>query len=265
MVHLHGTGGKGGFMNAKCLITMGVVLSTTLTLTAHGEPSSAAKDRQTLYAVLYGGWSHNDSGTLEGTATDTTYSYSPWWGWIHTEIATYPVNNEFESSDSALIGGRVGIWMADKRPSIGFAGDVSIFQIDAGPNNTTIKVAPFSALLLYRYPLQVSKDFPSGRFQPHAGVGAAILYGDISTRILRADGATIQKSVQSAGYGGSLHVGCVWQQTPKTGIFFEYRYLYATMYGSWDEYSDVPSDTVVDLETSGISAHQLLTGLVVSF
>jgi len=264
MVHLHGTGGKGGFMNAKCLITMGVVLSTTLTLNTHGESSSTAKDRQTLYAVLYGGWSHNDSGTLEGTASDYEVGWYFPFGWIRSHVATYSIDNEFDRSDSALIGGRVGIWMADQRPGIGFAGDVSYFQIDAGPNNTTINIAPFSALLLYRYPLMVSKDFPSGRIQPHTGVGAALLYGNISTGIMNSNGVLVQESVQAAGYGGSLHLGCTWQQTPGAGIFFEYRYLYGIMYGSTE--LDDESDTMVDdIETSGISAHQLLTGLVVSF
>ena len=69
------------------------------------------------------------------------------------------------------IGIRGGYWL-ESAPWLGFALDVSYFDSDQDDSEPLkLDVFPISALLMLRYPLMKSSDFPRGRLQPYAGVG----------------------------------------------------------------------------------------------
>lgn len=249
-------------MNTKVMagVFLGAILSGTATAST---PVSGSKREP--YVVFYGGASHNNSGTLSGTATDYEYTGLIFIVPVFREVGTYEVQNTYDSSDSFLVGGRGGIWFLDKSKGWGLAGDLTYFKIDSGPDETTLTVVPLSIVMLYRFPLMVSEDFPNGRLQPHVGAGVAVVFGNISTRIIDARGIPVQEKQEAAGPGGSLHAGFTWKLTENKGLFFEYRYLHARMEGLSEETRDEVYVTEVDLETSAIAAHQLLAGFSVSF
>ncbi len=250
-------------MKLKLLTLMGAFLGLTLACSTATAVPFAGHEVE-VYGVVYGGAVRTDSGTIEGTATDYEFEFNlivP----VFSEVGTYAVSNRYDSAGSLVIGGRGGIWFLDEWAGWGLAGDISYFKIDAGPDNTTLTLVPLSLMILYRYPLLASADFPTGRLQPHAGAGVALVPGNISTRITNYSGTPVQESQNAVGAGVSLHAGCTWKLNETVGIFFEYRYLHTKLSGTSESERDQTYVTEVDLETSTISAHQLLSGISVSF
>ena len=74
-------------------------------------------------------------------------------------------------------GGRGGYWL-DALPWLGFALDASYFEarqsVDPIDNRILeLRSIPISGLVMVRYSLLVSSDFPHGQFYPYAAIGPA--------------------------------------------------------------------------------------------
>src|SRR2546425_4747217 len=72
---------------------------------------------------------------------------------------------------STTFGGRVGGWI-ERVPWLGFALDVSSFRAEG--KDVNIDLIPVSPLLMLRWPVLTSTDFPKGRLQPYLGVGPSL-------------------------------------------------------------------------------------------
>jgi opacity protein-like surface antigen len=219
---------------------------------------------------MYGGWSQTGNGSVEGSVTETTYTYEEPVG-VGIE---YPFSTTFDRDGSVLAGARVGTWLPEEASGFGVAGDISVSRINSGPDDTDIILVPLSVLLLYRVPLIVSEDFPSGRLQPYIGIGLALVVSEVSTRAERADGSTITADAVTAGPGWSAHSGMAWCIDRSWSIFFEYRYLRSgNLSGSEEDSSETPifptfgpiTETYTDIETSSIQAHQVICGITYNF
>ncbi len=249
-------------MGAKSTIIAGILLSAAC--------SQARVHDWEWYVSMYGGWSQTSSGDVNGTATQSTYTYTN----PTAVVVEYPVNSSYNSDESFLIGMRSGIWLPVAESRLGLAGDISFSLIDSGSDDTEIMLVPLSALLLYRFPLIVSDEFPHGRLQPYLGVGLVGVSGQISTRVDRGDGSTFTAEALTSAVGGSAHAGWAWCFDQHWATFFEYRYLYSEgLSGADDDSSATPifpdegpvTDTHTDFEGSAISMHQIVCGFIYTF
>lgn len=237
-------------MNAKLAIVTATLFATTI-CEAKGNKLGER------YVSFYGGWPITGSGTCEGTVTEYEFDHvDPWFGVPVYNISTYSTwgSYQYRSDDNFLIGARIGGWfVSNERSAWGFAGDISYFSMQSGPLKD---VFPVSALMLYRFPLMISEDFPNGQLQPYIGVGFALVF---------ADAWSHGTDAQAQGPGGSFHAGWTWKLNQSTGFFVEYRYLGARLWISEDETEFGAYDkTELDLETS-LSVHQLLSGITYHF
>jgi hypothetical protein len=211
-----------------------------------------------LFISMYGGWNMTQSGSIEGEAIDYTYAGYVFIVPVYSAGDADAVNYDYKDDSGLLAGIRGGTWLSGTRKDWAVAGDLCYFEIDLKPHGGSIKLSPFSFLLLYRTPLLVSEDFASGRLQPYAGVGLVMVLGQISL-------PGVPTINDAAGPGGSLHAGCTWMINPSLGLFLEYRYLTAKLYGMNDsEVNREASATEVDVDTV-ISTHQILSGISVFF
>ena len=79
--------------------------------------------------------------------------------------------------NSFVPGARGGYWL-DALPWLGFALDASYFEAEQSvePIDNRIlelRSIPISGLVMVRYPLRVSDNFPHGEFYPYAAIGPA--------------------------------------------------------------------------------------------
>src|SRR4030042_1596756 len=62
-------------------------------------------------------------------------------------------------------------------PVPALAVDASYFKTDSDwPKGAKYHVVPISVLLMVRAPLNVTQEFPNGRFQPYLGIGPSLVY-----------------------------------------------------------------------------------------
>lgn len=209
------------------------------------------------YVSLYGGWGTAGSGTVKGTARDNGLFF------VGPE---YPVNSPYVRSEHGTGGMRIGLWFDDD-PWRWFGGalDVSYFGINSSSPDTSIGVAALSVLVMLRYPMMTSSDYPAGRTQPYVGLGLAAVSADLETQVTRPDNTTGTVSVGATGPGLDLHAGWSFKLTEHTGLFAEYRYLYAEVEGKTEDSSFVFfPDEIVRLKTT-LSEQQVLGGFFISF
>ena len=128
---------------------------------------------------------------------------------------------DFDSSFT--VGGRLGRW-SESYPWFGGAIDVSFFQADR--DSVDILVVPLSFLLMLRWPLLVSNDFPTGRLQPYTGVGPSVFFANMEADLRRPVPFRLVRQVESFGRGVGFdsRVGLAWQVHPRVALFGEYRF-----------------------------------------
>jgi len=158
---------------------------------------------------FYGG-----EASTQGTDVDVSISSSGL-GFVSTKRHTEKVH--FDSSFT--LGARVGYWF-EKLPYVGIAGDLSYFK--AEDKTAEIHVVPLSLLLMVRWPLFKTQDFPKGRLQPYAGIGPGFFFSDSKVDFQPALPKTVSGS--SFDVGLDLRAGLSWQFHKHWGIFGEYRY-----------------------------------------
>lgn len=87
------------------------------------------------------------------------------------------------------------------------------FSISHGVNLTTFN-------LHWRNRQGVTEDYPSGRFQPYAGIGAGFVINHPESEI---DGDFFEK-YQWGGFGWQVFFGAEYRFNPKWGLFLEYKF-----------------------------------------
>jgi opacity protein-like surface antigen len=119
---------------------------------------------------------------------------------------------------SFTMGGRFGYWF-EKLPWLGVSLDLSYFKAEG--EKAQIDVVPLSLLLMLRWPLLKSENFPKGRLQPYAGVGPGYFFTDSRVNFR----PTLQDSTSgsSGEIGLDARAGLAWQFHKHWAIFGEYR------------------------------------------
>jgi len=120
---------------------------------------------------------------------------------------------------SFTMGGRLGYW-SEKLPWLGVSLDLSYFKAEG--EKAEFDVVPLSLLLMLRWPLFKSENFPKGKLQPYAGVGPGYCFTDsrVNFRPTLQDSA----SGSSGEIGFDVRTGLAWQFHKHWAIFGEYRY-----------------------------------------
>ena len=163
---------------------------------------------------------------------------------------------------SFTFGGRFGYWL-DLFHYCGFAGDLSYFQADSEKVDFTI--VPFSILLMFRWPLLTSEDYPHGKIQPYLGGGPSVIYYDMSVDFRPA----VSEKVSDWGFenGWDFRTGLLWQLHKNFGLYGEYRYTHYKI-----NYRDETEEWILGFEPrtrlkveTTLDTHHFLTGIAFRF
>jgi hypothetical protein len=139
-------------------------------------------------------------------------------------------SGEFE--ETFLIGGRIGYWF-NSVPWLGFALDVSHFKTEESTDKPSevpsfkLEVIPISPLLMLRYPLLKSAEFPRGEVYPYLGVGPGMYVSITEVRLIDLG---LPGDFKSTNFevGADLRVGIkLFYPTDWCSLFTEYRFNYA--------------------------------------
>jgi opacity protein-like surface antigen len=166
-------------------------------------------------------------------------STAEWFGDIYLgATTTNDTNIDIESSSSSFLGftsqsktqrvdfdnsftvGVRGGYYSETLPWLGLAMDLSYFKADG--QNAKIDVFPVSLLLMLRYPLFKSENFPRGRLQPYAGIGPALFFSN--SKLEFQPPVSESASGFSIDSGIDIRFGLAWQFHKRLALFGEYRY-----------------------------------------
>ena len=149
---------------------------------------------------------------------------------------------EFEGGISA--GYRIGYWF-ETMPYVGLAMEISYFEQNI-EDVADFKVIPISPLLMLRIPLLKSAEFPSGEWQPYAGVGPGFFMSKLKSK-------ASNEKYDETDIGLDARCGLKKYLVPNFGLFLEYRY---TQFSPEFE----PAVKEFDMQT-----HHALFGITVNF
>jgi opacity protein-like surface antigen len=159
---------------------------------------------------IYGGEASTQDASV--TAEITSYGlFSP----VRTESHTEKVDLD----SSFTMGGRLGYWF-EKLPWLGVSLDLSYFKAEG--DKAQFDVIPLSLLLMLRWPLFKSDNFPKGKLQPYAGVGPGYFFTDCRVNFRPALEDSVSGSSGEIGF--DARAGLAWQFHKHWAIFGEYRY-----------------------------------------
>jgi len=140
---------------------------------------------------------------------------------------------------------------------------VSYFQADG--DNVDITVIPSSLLVMLRWPLLTSDEFPKGRLQPYMGVGPSFFYLESTADFT----PTISRKLRDAALDVGLDVrsGLAWQFHKHFALFTEYRFSYL------HRAADLEADPCMGRTCAGtaevvnttLSTHHFLSGVSFRF
>jgi hypothetical protein len=102
---------------------------------------------------------------------------------VNAEVTHYSIfgsssqshTEKVDLDSSFTMGGRLGYWF-EKLPWLGVSLDLSYFKAEG--EKAEFDVVPLSLLLMLRWPLFKSENFPKGKLQPYAGVGPGFCFTD---------------------------------------------------------------------------------------
>jgi opacity protein-like surface antigen len=194
---------SGRGVNFSCSIGSAVALAAMV--------AAPAIVRAEFFIDVYGGSTTDTSGSI--TADHKVQS-----------VTVFRERGDFDGSDSAIGGIRGGYWFKEKY-WLGIALDISYFELDTRDSSLEADITPITALLMFRYPMWVSEDFPFGRFYPYAGAGLTFAGVDIESVYGVEDDYYSAYDDEGYGYGTDLRAGINWQVTRTVGLFLEYRHL----------------------------------------
>ncbi len=219
-----------------------------------------------VFLGLYGGGAFTENAEVRGKE-----KFIPPAGGGSTTTQTFRKDADFK--DSFTVGGRIGYW-TERFPWLGVAIDASYFDADDNKADIQIPVVGLSVLLMMRYRLFTSEQFPKGRLQPYLGIGPELAFTKISAEFKDGNGTTKIKE-HATGGGIDIRTGMLWQFHQHWGIFTEYRLTYTQFdtKNSWNLYDDddIDDDDIPsggyrreDLDTT-LTTHHFLVGFSFRF
>lgn len=167
------------------------------------------------------------------------------------QVEGVSVSEKLNFDSSFTLGARVAYWF-ESTPWLGLALDASVFNPDAD-----LTVFPISALLMLRWPLLTSVEFPKGRLQPYAGIGPGLFISSIKVDLLPEVPAQFSDTSIDLGLDG--RAGIAWLFAKNTAVFAEYRFTHVS-----PRFEDRPADlkTRVDVD---LNTHHFLVGISFRF
>jgi len=152
--------------------------------------------------------------------------------------------------NSFLSGGRAGYWL-ESFPWVGFAVTGGYYHVkeDVDPIDTSrieFDMIPTSALLMLRYPLLKSSEYPRGQLYPYVGVGPAVF---VSKAKIQVTSQPAPNKFRDTTYepGVDVRAGVkVFHPTQSWSVFLEYRFTYVGAMDFDDTINGVPIDWRLD-------------------
>ena len=134
-------------------------------------------------------------------------------------VANGAANNEEKAEfDGGISAGyRIGYW-PESMPYVGVALEFSYLEQNI-KDEADLRVIPITPLLMLRIPLLKSDEFPTGEWQPYAGVGPGIFLSELKPE------ATGDKNEQT-DIGLDARFGVKKLLVHNFGLFLEYRYTH---------------------------------------
>ena len=170
---------------------------------------------------------------------------------VTRRIAGVSVTEKEDFDTSFSLGVRVGYWF-EAAPWLGLAVDASFYNPDAD-----LTVFPVSPLLMLRWPLLTSPEFPKGRLQPYVGAGPGVFISTLKSDLRPVLEGTFSDT--SVDLGLDMRAGLVWMFNKSTGLFAEYRFTHLS-----PSFADSPATTSVRIDTE-LNTHHLLAGFSFRF
>lgn len=127
------------------------------------------------------------------------------------------VTEQSDPGTSVSVGGRVGYWFDGIR-WLGLALDASYFR-----PGEDLDVYPISPLVMVRWPLQQSTEFPAGRIQPYIAIGPGIFVSKTEFTVEEI-GERLEDT--SVDLGLDVRGGLTWLLARNVGLFGEYRFTH---------------------------------------
>jgi hypothetical protein len=168
--------------------------------------------------------------------------------------------DEVEWDNSFVPGVRGGYWL-NALPWLGFALDASHFEAkqSVGPKEDRIlelKSIPISGLVMARYSLLVSDEFPHGQCYPYAAIGPAGFLTELKAD-LRESGYSQRFKDSQNDVGLDLRLGAKLHHPVKSwGIFAEYRLTYFQPSTFKDNVGGVP----ITIQMDSLLTHYMIFG-----
>jgi len=186
---------------------------------------------------------------------------------VNAEVTHYSIFGSSSQShaekvdldSSFTMGGRLGYWF-EKLPWLGLSFDLSYFKAEG--KKAEFDVVPLSLLLMLRWPLFKSENFPKGKLQPYAGVGPGYFFTDSRVNFRPA----LQDSVSgsSGEIGFDVRTGLSWQFHKHWAIFGEYRYTDVKIDFTQGDFLPLFSGTDESMKTH-LKTNHFLTGISYRF
>jgi len=215
--------------------------------------SSNAGVQGEYFVDIYGGHAVTGGDTIKGE-----YQYVSIFGSTSRER----FSSRYDGDDSFIYGARFGLW-PDSSAWFGFALDGSYFSVEPSDDDLDLNVFVLSPLLMARYPLVVSDDFPHGRWQPYLAVGPALALVDTSFTFddgtEKADFSDI-----AGGIGPDFRMGSTAMVSRKLGVFIEYRYTYIRVDSDINDDQAFLGGQITGMKTT-LSTHYMVGGISIRF
>jgi hypothetical protein len=155
------------------------------------------------FADLYGGYAMGENRSV---------------AFEQFEPTSISATRQLQFDASPTVGIRGGYW-SKNLPLLGLAGDLSYFGRKA--EEAELQVIPFSVLLMLRWPLLVSDEFPRGTLQPYIGFGPALFFSHAS---IGAPPPLPDLNKNTNELGLDFRIGLAWQTHKAFAMFSEYRF-----------------------------------------
>jgi hypothetical protein len=165
---------------------------------------------------LYGGLSFSEK--TSAVAQDFFPSTSP-------QRPSANLTKQLDFGTTGTFGVRGGYWIAPL-PWVGMAVDLSFFQRKA--EGARIDLVPLSFLVMLRYPILTSDEFPKGRLQPYVGIGPSFFYSHASMDFDSPLGHVTHGNLFS-DIGLDVRAGASWQASSHIAVFVEYRFTHVNL------------------------------------
>lgn len=168
-----------------------------------------------FFVDVYGGKGSGTGDSFSGFyIEDTTSLYGT------DTYNVWSAQDDLSDVESEIYGIRFGYWF---NFGLGLALDGSHFKTIPEDSDTEISLTPLSFLIMYRYPLMTTVEFPRGRLHPYIGVGIAAGMAEVTTHYSYLYG-DYDIDEDTSSYGFDARLGLKIFLTEHIAVFGEYRY-----------------------------------------